>query len=555
MQIDWRYLWLAARVLHSNHGLLEMGLTFFNHHSAIDALEGVSAFFTIAGMRLRTWGYMSHSYIALSWALGGDEHDQAPARLLSLRGLRPHEKLPIRRDLSALLEYERLSRPNALQARAAGSILFNTKGPQILDVLNSTRLSLATNPVDRIYALLGLVYDLDLDDPDFRIEYSAAQSPPVICQRFAAGLMKRGQGAAVLGMAGSTRQACQTVSRGPSWVPEWTTPIRPTEYVMSLNLLMNGQVFADKDKMDGVSYYAAGPSAMEVRFENENNTLVVRGAFFDAIVHITKGRLFAPPNYYLNILQVFAEPGVDPARLEEVLWRTLIANRNSKGEVAPPELAIQYQAYKARTVQGLGYTAILACVLALLCLPFVILVLRRIGWIYLVFAYIPIWYLGWDDLPLHTIAAIIQLCNYSIPVVLIGCCIVAWRAKELGSKQLAKVDIGWQYLAGLVMSYNPAGQRFKSGPPECADFMESFFHCAGRYNLGITAAKCVGLFPLAAQEGDKIFILEGGFTPFLLRPVEGDGTFKLVGECYVHGIMKGEVWDAASGELVEIRIV
>ncbi|KAJ4380982.1 hypothetical protein N0V86_003329 [Didymella sp. IMI 355093] len=487
----------------------------------------------------------------MSFALGEDE--EAPARLLSQRGLRPHEKIPIRRDLSAILNYERLSRPNALRDRANGNILFNAKNPELVEMLNRTNQFLATNPVDRIYAVLGLVNDIDLNKSDFRIEYSAEQSPAVVCQRFAAGLMKQGQGAAVLGLAGTTRQACQTVSHSPSWVPDWTTPIRPDKYVISMNLLMNGQDYAERDV--GSSYYAAGPSAMGVRFEDADNTLVVRGALFDTLLHITKGQLFAPPAWYLNILLEFAQPGADAQKIEESLWRTLIANQTSKGEEAPPELVAQYQAYKARAVKGLGCAGIFAGLIFALFLPFIVFGLRRIGWVYLMVVYAPIWLMGWDNLPLHTIAAIIQLCNYSIPVILIGCCILAWRAKELAYAYLVKIDIGWQYLAGLVMSYNPTGPRYYKGPPECADFMESFLRYAGRYNLGITAAGYVGLFPLAAKIGDKVMVLEGGFTPFLLRLTEEGEAYTLVSECYVDGIMKGEVWEEASKQLQELRIV
>ncbi|KAI0809957.1 HET-domain-containing protein [Xylaria sp. FL0064] len=39
--------------------------------------------------------------------------------------------------------------------------------------------------------------------------------------------------------------------------------------------------------------------------------------------------------------------------------------------------------------------------------------------------------------------------------------------------------------------------------------------------------------------GDSIFIIMGANVPFVVRPV-GDGTYKLIGECYIHGIMYGE---------------
>ena len=52
--------------------------------------------------------------------------------------------------------------------------------------------------------------------------------------------------------------------------------------------------------------------------------------------------------------------------------------------------------------------------------------------------------------------------------------------------------------------------------------------------------KGMGLAPESALEGDQIWFLSGGSVPFLLRQLS-DGIFRLVGECYVHGFMNGEI--------------
>lgn len=57
--------------------------------------------------------------------------------------------------------------------------------------------------------------------------------------------------------------------------------------------------------------------------------------------------------------------------------------------------------------------------------------------------------------------------------------------------------------------------------------------------LGGTANGYIGLFPEHSQAGDGVFVLAGCHTPYTLRP-RSDEKFKLVGECYVHGIMRGE---------------
>ncbi|TVY68799.1 Heterokaryon incompatibility protein 6 OR allele [Lachnellula suecica] len=58
-------------------------------------------------------------------------------------------------------------------------------------------------------------------------------------------------------------------------------------------------------------------------------------------------------------------------------------------------------------------------------------------------------------------------------------------------------------------------------------------------NFFVASNGLFGLCPSTAKEGDDIVLLYGGNVPYLLRP-SGVNTFKLVGECFVEGIMKGE---------------
>lgn len=51
---------------------------------------------------------------------------------------------------------------------------------------------------------------------------------------------------------------------------------------------------------------------------------------------------------------------------------------------------------------------------------------------------------------------------------------------------------------------------------------------------------CLCLVPGLAREGDVIAVVYGCSIPLLLRrPIEGGG-YRLVGKCYVHGVMDGE---------------
>jgi hypothetical protein len=58
-------------------------------------------------------------------------------------------------------------------------------------------------------------------------------------------------------------------------------------------------------------------------------------------------------------------------------------------------------------------------------------------------------------------------------------------------------------------------------------------------NMCVTARGYLGRVPMGSEIGDKICILFGGSVPFILQDT-GDGYFKFIGECYIHGIMDGE---------------
>ena len=72
-----------------------------------------------------------------------------------------------------------------------------------------------------------------------------------------------------------------------------------------------------------------------------------------------------------------------------------------------------------------------------------------------------------------------------------------------------------------------------------------------------TGKRYMGLFPRGTRAGDEIFVLSVGiFVPFTVRRVEGEsGLFQLIGECYVHGIMDGEVLSMEDLETQVIELV
>ncbi|KAH8893672.1 HET-domain-containing protein [Thozetella sp. PMI_491] len=70
--------------------------------------------------------------------------------------------------------------------------------------------------------------------------------------------------------------------------------------------------------------------------------------------------------------------------------------------------------------------------------------------------------------------------------------------------------------------------------------------------LGVTRLGYLGLFPMSTEPGDVVSLLAGCHVPFVLRSTVGRG-YRLVGECYVHGVMNGEVMKDET-DLTSIRI-
>lgn len=63
----------------------------------------------------------------------------------------------------------------------------------------------------------------------------------------------------------------------------------------------------------------------------------------------------------------------------------------------------------------------------------------------------------------------------------------------------------------------------------------------------------IGLAPRNAQVGDVVAVIEGALVPFILRgPSDSDGekTWKMVGDSYVHGIMDGEGMDFPAERII-----
>ncbi|KAJ4301073.1 hypothetical protein N0V90_003163 [Kalmusia sp. IMI 367209] len=89
---------------------------------------------------------------------------------------------------------------------------------------------------------------------------------------------------------------------------------------------------------------------------------------------------------------------------------------------------------------------------------------------------------------------------------------------------------------GTVAFDSPFAQREEeANPSRYTSALTPLLH----RRLFITSTGHLGLGPEAMMSGDVVVVLFGGKVPFVLRRV-GDEQWKLIGECYVNGFMHGE---------------
>ena len=72
-------------------------------------------------------------------------------------------------------------------------------------------------------------------------------------------------------------------------------------------------------------------------------------------------------------------------------------------------------------------------------------------------------------------------------------------------------------------------------------FLADVIEWASHHTFFITRRGCVGLGPRCAKPGDTCVVVQGDPVPLIIRRSEFDRKLRLVGECYVHGIMRGEL--------------
>lgn len=75
-------------------------------------------------------------------------------------------------------------------------------------------------------------------------------------------------------------------------------------------------------------------------------------------------------------------------------------------------------------------------------------------------------------------------------------------------------------------------------------------------NFSVTTGARLGQMPLGTEKGDFVCVLIGGEVPFVIRPTHhGSTSYNLIGECFLNGVMNGEMLLANEHATKEIVLV
>lgn len=99
------------------------------------------------------------------------------------------------------------------------------------------------------------------------------------------------------------------------------------------------------------------------------------------------------------------------------------------------------------------------------------------------------------------------------------------------------------YLCWLCVEQDKVDLLYTDSLRRSVEHLGAIYENSARLRLSegrlcLTAKGRLGNLPEAAAPKDQIVIFQGGDVPFVIRP--RNGFFRLLGECYVHGIMDGE---------------
>jgi hypothetical protein len=436
------------------------------------------------------------------------------------------------------------------------------------NLVYDTWIFTAMDPRDKIYGIFGLM-DAEVRkawDIDYHI--SAEEVYALATRR----IIEHSQSLKILSCVQDASK--RKIAAYPSWVPDYSLPY--------FNMMCNSGAFSAASSPQHPQHQA--PTGLLLPSPSWSR-LRLRAAIVDTIVetandrtdYVNSAMLLDPSWFELALLLKPTYPATGQRRTE-VLWRTLCADQDASSTVSPAPTRFG-ELFKELVSAMVVVRAELEEEVAgepdppLNCATSFTQAMQRAR---------ELWEeVGWDKL---SPAEILDKTN-SPPRFL-------WRPEHgwlvftlIKLQALALTEEGeggadtpsWEELDAFhekpsyVMRVKNGVERSLVQPKDAA-FTNSFRKRYGKRKLFYTEKGYLGLGPASAAVGDVVCVLPGAAGPFLFRGDEDGGVkspdddeaeddggvvkkLRLVGESYVHGIMRGEALGTKGFALKEVEIV
>ncbi|TWU76241.1 hypothetical protein ED733_004756 [Metarhizium rileyi] len=291
-------------------------------------------------------------------------------------------------------------------------------------------------------------------------------------------------------------------------------------------------------------YNAAGDTTMIFGGDAKQGLLWVRATPVSRVKAVLPGKLLLPAHMYESMVLKLGNVYITGEPIVEAFWRTLIANRTMFGEPAPPGFALQYENMKKHDQLLFTKAALLLALGCFLTLPLVVIGIRGLPVIVQVPILSGLAYMQYLAVKPAIVFVILLPVFRRINIFLLVPVLLA-LAYYVSAYAYPVATLDVLVHMGVTTSGSTMGL-----PADCAAYASSIGLVANKHALCFTEDRLIGLMPLTTQTGDIVVIIHGCDVPFVIRPSKREGHYCLVGECYVHGVMNGEmIFDVVKNSL------
>lgn len=389
---------------------------------------------------------------------------------------------------------------------------------QFKDLLPLSRVRGVTDPRDKVFALLrisvanslqalssldGHVFALrsqhTLPTKMLRVDYS--MSIAEVYSECARCLLLQEPDLFCLSLVGASKDGQHMISELPSWVPNLMIDLTPTPL----------------RQLGGHAFRAASSMEPTISFAKAGRTLQLQACKWDIVAAVSEDLAhFEALILEGDFLRIASEVGLTYPPTQELtlsaLWRTLVNNLSEASSPASPALAAGFIVWLGMTIPRAIRKA---------------KGMRRL-------------HLKADDF------------IKSIP-----------KSEEPNPAKLSAIweefltvhDSAEFPLRDAVRALKALRDDDKDMQKRLRPFLKAFKSNFRSRRLFVSQTGYLGTAPWTVQAGDVIMLVAGAYVPFIFRQTSAtcnEGSWKLIGESYVHGIMFGE---GLQGETIQFETV